>query len=107
MLIYEMLIIDVDQAGSGSRGWDRNISMEGKGEEGHAGDSVEQAEQVVQAQDCHNGNRKEPPTHSTAPNALRPLPMGWNANPNKTSWEEQAPVRGNSQGAEDCGLCSP
>lgn len=36
-----------------------------------------------------NGKREEPPT-ALVPS--RPFPMGWNANPNKTSWEEHTPA---------------
>lgn len=76
------------------RGWDRNISMEGKGEEGHAGDLCRAGWTGSPAQEpgVTETGRSRPYT-SLLPRPLRPLPLGWNANPNETSWEEQAQDR--------------
>lgn len=95
MLIYEMFIIGVGQAGSGPKEDVTEIlsPCEEKGKRGMQETCVEQAEQVARLKRLPLTERGRSHPHTPLlPVPSRPHPMGWNANPNKTSWEEQAPA---------------
>lgn len=95
MFIYEMFIIGVGQAGAGPKEDVKEIlsPWEEEGKRGMQGICVEQVEQVARLKrlPLMERGRSHPPT-PPLPVPSRPHPMGWNANPNKTSWEEQAPA---------------
>lgn len=75
MLIYEMFIIGVGQAGSGPKEDVTEIlsPWEEEGKRGMQGTCVEQVEQTggPAEETAINGKRKEPPPYSTAPRALK------------------------------------
>lgn len=73
MLIYEMFITGVGQAGSGPKEDVTEIlsPWEEEGKRGMQGTYVEQVQQVARLKRLINGKRKEPPPYSTAPSALK------------------------------------
>lgn len=68
-----LLLIGVGQAGSGPKqdGTEILSPWEEKGKRGMQGTCVEQAEQVAQLKTTLTERRKGPPSHSTAPSALK------------------------------------
>lgn len=89
MLIYEMFIIGVGQAGSGPKEDATEIlsPWEEEGERGMRETCVEQVEQVAWLKRLPLTERGRSHPHTPLlPVPSRPHPMGgWNANPNKTS----------------------